>query len=169
MIAAQRVEKVYKNIEEAKKIAGEKVPRVEMIIDGKSVGLAEPHLARAVAMVLKFKKIENEVKEQIESYKEEIKTLLRDAGIEKRPVKLYLKGEGDVIVSKKDATVSIIDAQGLYGVLKKKFFELVSFKAKKGLIELACDGDYPKRDELRKCLEVIVSDEDTVKVTAKRK
>jgi len=168
MIAAQRVEKINESLKEAREAAG-KMVRVEVFVEGKSVGLAEPHLARAAFMAIKLQKLKNQVEEEIANYKEEIKVLLKETGIKKRPVKLYIKGEGDVVVSKASPTVSISDAKGLYGVLKKKFFELVSFKAKKKLIELACDGDYPKRDELRKCLEITISDDDTVKVTAKRK
>ena len=168
MIAAQRVEKLNESLKEAREAAG-KMIRVEIFVEGKSVGLAEPHLAKAAFMAIKLQNLKNQVEEEIANYKEEIKVLLKEAGIKQRPVKLYIKGEGDVVVSKASPTVSISDAKGLYGVLKKKFFELVSFKAKKGLIKLACDADSEEGKKIREFLEVTINDDDTVKVTAKRK
>jgi len=167
MIAAQRVEKVNTAVKEAKKLA-EEVPRVEVVINGKVVGLADEVLARAVAMAIKFKKIMDEVEGQLNRYKDEIKLLVREEGIKTRPVKFRVRGAGEVVVSEKGASVSIADAKGVYEVLKDRFFKMVSFKAKKELIALACDADSEEGKELRKYLEVNTEGGDVVKVTAKK-
>ena len=114
MIAVQRVKKIHSTVKEAKEMAGKEIPKVEVVINGKVVGLADEMLARAVAMAIKFKKIMNEVEEQLDRYKEEIKLLVREEGIKTRPVKFRVRGAGEVVVSEKGASVSIADAKGVY-------------------------------------------------------
>jgi|GEM_PF-5580961 len=167
MIAAQRVEKVNAALKEAKRMA-EELPRVEVVIDGQVVGLADREIARAVAMAIKFKKLMDEVEEQLSRYKEEIKLLAREEGIVVRPVRFRIKGVGEVVLSAKDPSVKILNAKGLYEVLKEKFFEVVSFKAKKGLIQIACDADSKEGKEIREFLLVKAEEDDTVRVTAKK-
>ena len=53
-------------------------------------------------------------------------------------------------------------------MLKDRFFEMVSFKAKKELVALACDADSEEGKELRKYLEVNTEGGDVVRVTAKK-
>ena len=167
MIAVQRVKKIHSTVEEAKKMA-EEMPKVEVVINGKVVGLADEVLARAVVMAIKFKKIMDEVEGQLNRYKEEIKMLVKEEGIAVRPVRFRIRGVGEVVVSEKGASVSIADAKGVYEVLKDRFFEMVSFKAKKELVALACDADSEEGKELRKYLEVNTEGGDVVRVTAKK-
>ena len=168
MIAVQRVKKIHSTVKEAKEMAGKEMPKVEVVVEGKVVGLAEEVLARAVVMAIKFKKIMDEVEGQLNHYKDEIKILVREEGITVRPVKFRIRGVGEVVVSEKGASVSIADAKGVYEVLKDRFFEMVSFKAKKELIALACDADSEEGKELRKYLEVNTEGGDVVRVTAKK-
>ena len=168
MIALQMVEKVNSALKEARQIAKQELPKVEVVIDGKVVGLASENLARSVAMAIKFKKLQDEVENQLSRCKNEIKLLLKDENLTQRPIRLRIQKVGEVTVSKKEPTVSILDPRGVYKILKDKFFEVVSFKAKKDLVKIACDADSKKGEKLREYLAVKIEDDDTVKVTAKK-
>jgi len=169
MFATQRVDEVKATLEEVKKITEEdKMYRVEIVVNGQVVGLADRNMARAVAMAIKLKKIVDQVEEQLSRYKEEIKMLVKEEGVMARPVRLRIKGVGEVVVSAKEPSVKILDAKGLYEVLKEKFFETIAFRPKKVLLSMACDADSEEGKEVRKFLAVETKEDDIVRVTAKK-
>jgi len=158
------VDRLLEGARQVEEAAVGATPLVEIYHEGEHLGTADPKLARAVVMAIRLKRTINQAQEVLDNYLEEIKARVREAGLAPRPLTLKASGEGQVTVSRKEPSVKVADARGLYAIFGEAVFDLLSLKVKKELKAIALSGDHPKAEEVRKCLTVEVYDEDTVRV-----
>jgi len=158
------VDRLLEGARQVEEAAVGAAPLVEIYHKGELLGAADPKLARAVVMAIRLKRAISQAQEALENYQEEIKARVREAELAPRPLTLKASGEGQVTVSRGEASVKVADARGLYTIFGDAVFELLSLRVKKELKQMALSGDHPKAEEIRKCLVVETSDEDTVRM-----